>query len=118
MAVSRYTPPELLGHKILFKGKRFWIFEISNEYPFEDYEGAYEIVLFDKVAAAPIAFARRTLNGFEGALSFTMDYVEVKGATPQELLANTIEMIRFYERHFVGRISASTPRVYRPKKVV
>ena len=117
MAVSRYTPPELSGHKILFKGKRFWIFEISKEYPFEDFEVSCEIVLFDKVAAAPIAFARRALDGFEVALSFTMDHVEVNGATPQELLANAIEMTRRYERHFSGRISASTPRVYRRKKV-
>ena len=117
MAVSLYTSPQLSGHKILFKGKRFWIFEISEEHPFEGFEDACEIVLFDKVAVAPIAFAKKTLDGFEGALSFTMEYVEVKGATPQELLANAIEMIRLYERHFAGRISASTPRAYRRKKV-
>jgi len=45
---NRYIPPVLNGHKILYKGKRYLVFEVSSEYPYEGYEEFCEFVIFDK----------------------------------------------------------------------
>jgi hypothetical protein len=32
---QRYQPPELNGHKVAYKGMRFWVIEIEEDRPFE-----------------------------------------------------------------------------------
>ena len=43
-----YIYPDLNGHKVLYKGKRFWIFEISKEFPFRGYEEFCDVIVYDK----------------------------------------------------------------------
>ena len=31
----QYTPPELDGHNVPYKGKRYWVIEVDSEHPFE-----------------------------------------------------------------------------------
>ena len=33
--VQKYTPPQLSGHKVAYKGKRYWVIEIDEAHPFE-----------------------------------------------------------------------------------
>jgi hypothetical protein len=105
-----YFYPEITGNKILYKGKRFWIFEISSEFPFQGYEEFSEIIVFDKHAGSEMAAAKKTADGYEGSLIGPQESVGVSGNSPTELLESVINAFRNYERHFVGFISPSTPR--------
>jgi hypothetical protein len=119
MIRARYTPPELDGHNIIYKGKRFWIFEINEKYPFHGLEKDYDTVVFDKAFGNwPLACARKTPKGYEGSLAFTQDRVEISGDSPEELLRSTIQACRVYEKHFSGRVSPDSPfkRVYKLQK--
>ena len=118
MELSRYTPPKLDGHKILYKGKRFWIFEIDAKYPFQGYEGVHkQVIVYDKAYGVAVSCAMKTAQGFEGRLTCAMDSVEVAGSSLQKLLENSIEEMRFYEKHVSGGISPTTARPYRSRKI-
>ena len=105
-----YFYPEIKGNKILYKGKRFWIFEISSEFPFQGYEKFSEIIVFDKHTGSEMAAAKKTANGYDGSLIGPQESVGVSGNSPIELLESVINAFRNYERHFAGFISPSTPR--------
>jgi len=118
MGLSRYTLPKLDGHKVLYKGKRFWIFEIDEKFPFQGYEAAHgQVIVYDKVYGGAVSCSMRTARGFEGTLTCAMDLVEVAGSSLQELLENSIEKMRFYEKHVAGSISSTTERPYRSRKI-
>ena len=108
---SKYTYPDLSGHKILYKGKRFWVFEISSEFPFKGMEEFCQIIVYDKEYGCEIAGAASSANGYYGSLIGPQDSVEVSGSSPVELLDSVIRAMRNYEKHFAGYISPSTPRV-------
>ena len=117
MGSNKYTLPKLNGHKVVYKGRRFWIFEIDEKHPFQGYEGIQDrLIVYDKVYGSPVASVGKTSRGFEGALIGTMDRVEVGGASTQDLLVNTVNTMRFYEKSFAGFISPETARPYRIRK--
>ena len=44
-----YTPPNLKGNKVIYKGKRYWIFE-TNENDFEGFDKDYcDLIFYDKL---------------------------------------------------------------------
>ena len=51
-----YISPELAGHNVLYKGKRYWVIEVDAEHPFEwmDSETAHYAV-YDKFMRCIIA---------------------------------------------------------------
>ena len=108
---SKYIYPHLKEHKVLYKGKRFWIFEISSDFPFEGYEKFCEVIVYDKDSGCEIAGAENSTNGYSGSLIGPQESVEVSGGSPVELLDSVINASRTYERHFAGYISPTTPRV-------
>ena len=108
---SDYIYPDLKGHKVIYKGKRFWIFEISKEFPFQGYEEFCDVIVYDKKDGAEMAGAKKTSTGFIGSLIGPRESIEVSGSSPIELLDCAIHYWRFYEKHFAGYISPSTPRV-------
>ena len=92
--------PKLYGHKILYKGRRYIMFEMNAEHPYEGYERFNSIVLWDGEQRGICAFADRLPNDkFSGYLAFTMDKVEVKGDTPRQFIDETIRVWRFYAKH-------------------
>lgn len=108
---SKYIYPELSGHKVLYKGKRFWVFEISSDFPFNGMEEFCTVIVYDKEYGCEIAGAEYSVNGYCGSLIGPQDSVEVSGRSPAELLDSVIRASRNYEKHFAGYISPSTPRV-------
>jgi len=108
---SKYIYPDLNGHKVLYKGKRFWVFEISSEFPFKGMEEFCQVIVYDKGYGCEVAGAEKTANGYCGSLIGPQDSVEVSGCSPEELVDSVIHASRYYERHFAGYISPSTPRV-------
>ena len=113
MSISKlkYIYPILKGHKILYKGKRFWVFEISSEFPFEGYEENCDLIVYDKECGSAMAGAQKTPKGFEGSIIGPQNSYEISGETPAELVDSAIAAFRSAEKHFSGYISASTPRV-------
>ena len=102
--MSLYSYPKLYGHKILYKGRRYIIFEMNAEHPYEGYERFNSIALWDGEQRSICAFADRLTNGkLTGHLAFTMDKVEVNGDTPREFIDETIRMWQFYEKHVSGK---------------
>ena len=108
---SKYIYPDLNGHKILYKGKRFWVFEISSEFPFKGMEEFCQVIVYDKEYGCEIAGAENSTNGYSGSLIGPQESVEVSGGSPVELLDSVIHASRNYEKNFAGYISPSTPRV-------
>lgn len=108
---TRYIYPKLNGHKIIYKGKRFWVFEINSEFPFEGYEEYSEVIVYDKECGCAMAAAQKTLKGYEGSIIGPQNSIEISAATPTELVDSAIAAFRSAEKHFSGYISPSTPRV-------
>jgi hypothetical protein len=108
---SKYIYPALNGHRVLYKGKRFWVFEIGSEFPFNGIEKFCEVIIYDKEYGCEIAGAKKSANGYCGSLIGPQDSVEVSGSSSVELLDSVIDASRRYEKHFAGYISPSTPRV-------
>jgi hypothetical protein len=85
--------PKLDGHKILYKGRRYIMFEMNTEHPYEGYEAFNSIALWGGGCGSVCAFADRLPNGkLLGNLAFTMDMVEVKADTPRQFIDENIRL--------------------------
>lgn len=83
--MTRYTPPTLTDHKVLYKGKRFWVFEANSDHPFEWVEDG--LVIWDKADGAILALAKRLDDGkYEGSLAFSNVEITFKANTLEELV--------------------------------
>lgn len=105
-----YFYPRISEENIVYKGKRFWVFKISVEAPYQGYEAYFEVIIYDRKTGVEIAGAKKTADSYIGSLIGPQDSVRVSGNSPIELLESVINAIRMYERHFSGFISPSTPR--------
>ncbi|MDH6421603.1 hypothetical protein M2131_001544 [Polynucleobacter sphagniphilus] len=47
--VSKYTEPKISNNKILYQGKRYLIFSVTKETPFDDYLDYSDVIIFDKL---------------------------------------------------------------------
>ena len=61
--MRKYIPPTLSGHKVLYKSRRFWIFEIDKEHPYESFEESYALIVYDNLERCPAAFCQKDLSG-------------------------------------------------------
>ncbi len=100
--MSKYTPPKLDGHKVLYKGKRYWIYEIDEEHPctehpYETFERYYEVVVYDKLEALPVAFCHRDLTGDLNLGTFQSN-LTVSGTDYRSLISNIEAAIRYFDR--------------------
>jgi hypothetical protein len=95
-----YTPPVLDGHKILYKGKRYWVFEVDEEYPFEGYEKDCRYLIFDKsYGGCVISWCERDDDGsFKGYIQYGQGFIEVEGKTPKELIQSVVKSFKWIER--------------------
>ena len=59
-----YTPPELCGHNVPYKGKRYWVIEVDAEHPFEwvDAETAH-FAAYDKYMRCVVALLTAQEDG-------------------------------------------------------
>lgn len=57
--MPRFNPPELSGHSVAFKGRRYWIIEVDVDHPFD----WVTTDLYDKELGVTIAFASSKRGG-------------------------------------------------------
>ena len=89
--MKKYIRPKLTGHKVLYKGLRYWVFEVSPAFPFEGYEDYYGIVLYDCLHDGVITGGRMGDDGFiRGDVQFGQGNIEVSGKTLNEFIQNSI----------------------------
>src|SRR3954449_4727747 len=62
--MSRYKPPELTGHKVAFKGRRWWIIEVDEEHPFDWVTSELgSFAIYDKAEGSVVGCASRAERG-------------------------------------------------------
>ena len=62
--MQKYTPPQLSGHKVAYKGKRYWVIEIDEAHPFEGVDaGSAAFVIYDAATPCIIATAIKRAQG-------------------------------------------------------
>ena len=96
----RYFKPALNGHKILYKGRRFWVFEVSKKFPFFGSEELDKIVVFDGVYNRDICWCHINEKGeFEGLVPHGQHTLSVFGETIKELVNDVSRTVRWCERN-------------------
>ena len=97
--MHKYTPPVLNGHKVLYKGKRYWAFEISKEHPYENYEKDCSIIVYDKYCDAVAAWCDSSIDGaYTGYIPYGQGSIEVNGHTVKELVTSVVDWSNWIER--------------------
>jgi hypothetical protein len=84
--VSKYTEPELTNHKILYKGKRYWVFEISKENPYENMENVCSIIVFDKLCGGIAGYCNYKEDGtIVGDIPYSQQSIDIEGKDGKEI---------------------------------
>lgn len=82
-----YIRPELDGHKILYKGRRYWVFSVSQDFPFQGEEEYYDMVFWDGFIGAPITGGKIGEDGvIRGSIQYGQGGIDVKGATVEDFV--------------------------------
>jgi hypothetical protein len=97
-----YKRPLLKNHKVLYRGKRYWVFEVDNENPYESAEIASSLVVFDKLYGAIAAFCNQINgSGYEGVIPIGQNSIEIKAENIRALVAEVI----YWDRQMVKLFS-------------
>ena len=79
--MSNYTFPDLNNHKIIYKGRRYIAFEVSQSNPFESMDDVADFVVWDGDCNVAVSYGTITSDGgFEGFLAFSHVEIEVESA--------------------------------------
>lgn len=70
-----YTYPKLSRNKVVYKGKRYWIFETIEKPNFMGFDKSFcDLLMFDKLEDCVIATIKKTKRGFRVTL---LSHVEI-----------------------------------------
>ena len=76
--MSNYTFPDLSNHKIIYKGRRYIAFEVSQIKPFESMEDNAAFVIWDGEYDAAVSYGTINAKGeYEGFLAFSHVEIEI-----------------------------------------
>ena len=97
--MSQYTLPNLNGHEVLYKGRRFIVFGVSKLFPYEDYESMGTFVIWDGKYDAIFAVGKMNPNGsYFGELAAS--HVQIDIAEKRTLREFLDEAVKTQERYF------------------
>ena len=100
--ISRYTRPILHGHKTLYKGRRYWVFEVSSEFPYKGYEEDFSMVLYDCLYDGVITGGKIEAGHIKGYVQFGMGNIDVSGATLTEFIEDATSSSDWVHREYGG----------------
>ena len=86
--MSNYILPVLNGNEVLYKGRRFWAFRVSDATPFEGTQEYASIVVWDKVYGIVVACVDDDLVGSVGYGTLQQSY-DIKCKDIKDLIAQT-----------------------------
>jgi hypothetical protein len=87
----------------LYKGLRYWIFQVSASFPFEGFEDYYDIVLYDCFWDGAITGGKIGSDGvIRGDVQFGQGNIEVAGRTLAEFLSEGVSASDFVHREMGG----------------
>ena len=87
----KYIRPELFGHKVLYKGLRYWVFEVDADFPFDGLEKYGELVLYDCLYLYAITSGKKGSDGvIRGSVQFGQSSIEVSGKSLEEFIDDAV----------------------------
>ena len=96
---KRYTEPKLKNHKILYKGKRYWVFEIDKEHPFENMEDVCSIIVYDKFCDGIACYCNYKEDGtMVGDIPYSQQSIDVEGKDGRDISSQVDYWTRWIER--------------------
>jgi hypothetical protein len=96
---SKYCYPELNHHLVLYKGKRYWAFEIDEDHPYENYEQACSIIIFDKLCGGVAASVDKLPDStYKGYIPYSQQSIDIYGKTIQDIVYQVIKWTIWIER--------------------
>ena len=95
-----YSKPKLNGHKVLYKGRRYWVFEVSDEFPYGGSEKIDKIVVYDGVYDTDVCWCHINDKGeFEGSVPYGQHTLGVSGTTVRDLVDDVSKTVKWCERN-------------------
>lgn len=94
--MSWYTSPKLDGHTVIYKGRRFWVFEISGLHPFFGHEAHCDVIVYDKLHNCPIGFCDKNLNGYVSLGNLQGSY-PIYGSNPEQLIVEVRKALKTFD---------------------
>ena len=96
---KRYTEPTLKNHKILYKGKRYWVFEIDKEHPFENMEDVCSIIVYDKFCNGIACYCNYKEDGtIVGDIPYSQQSIDIGGKDGRDISSQVDYWTRWIER--------------------
>lgn len=96
----KYKKPNLRGHNVLYKGRRYWAFEVSSEFSYEGSEDIDSIVVYDGSLETDVAWCHQEGNGvFKGFAAYGMHELSVSGSTIEELISDVDRVLKWSINH-------------------
>ena len=96
---KRYTEPKLTNHKILYKGKRYWVFEIDKEHPFENMEDVCSIIVYDKFCDGIVCYCNYKEDGtIVGDIPYSQQSIDIEGKDGRDISSQVDYWTRWIER--------------------
>jgi hypothetical protein len=95
-----YKRPDLRNHKVLYGGRRYWVIEVSKEYPYRGYEDIAGLVIYDGLYDIDIGWGRKDEKGvFIGGVPYGQHLLEVKGNTVRDFVRSIAKEAEWALRH-------------------
>ena len=85
--MNKYIQPDIDGHKVLYKGRRYWVFEVSKTHPYRGYENIASFVFYDGLLDIDMGWGHINEKGqLEGSIPYGQHSLDVREASIRELL--------------------------------
>ena len=76
---------------MLYRGRRYWVFEVSSDKPFEGQEDFYDIVFWDGLYGAVITGGSTGIDGvIRGSVQYGQGGIDVSGKTVKEFVDDCV----------------------------
>lgn len=85
----KYHQPDIDGYKVLYKGRRYWVFEVSKTYPYRGYEDISSFVFYDGLLDIDMGWGHINSKGeFEGAIPYGQHSLDVREHSIRDFVRN------------------------------
>lgn len=111
---KNYDKPELNGHRVLYKGRRYWAIEIDADHPFEIFDQTYgDLVVWDGFIGAAITEGKIGDDGIiRGSIQYGQGSIDVKGKTVREFVDDVIATCDWIQREVDQAVRQESKPLY------